>query len=354
MENIITAITPGKAILFGEHFVVYGCSSIIFAIDKKLEITVYSKGANKGNNYNKKKNIIEISSNLGFNAQVINGEIFLASDGFSLNYDIARNLIKIIQFLINDNKDEFDNLLTDDLTVCINTEIPIGGGLGSSSALCVSLTGAFYSILKKKLNKELLCKKSIELERTINPNISGVDCNICTFGGFGVYDKLSGFKRLGYDLNDLQFLIIDSGINHNTSEIVNKVKKIKENNIDYFKELCKEYQRLFEFSLESLKRKDLRNLGKLMNENHTLLKDLTLSNSVIDKIVAICKSGGAYGTKITGAGGGGCVLSLIDKNEQYMLKKLLKNLDEHRLCYYFVNSDDCGFRLEKRDQSNKY
>jgi mevalonate kinase len=347
----ITTITPGKAILFGEHFVVYGYPSIIFAISKKMEITVHFESSQSKINNKKMKNgiKIKISSNLGFNAQVIDNNIKSSNSCFSLNPDVVTNLNKILQFLVHDNKDHFNEVLEEDLFIHIHSEIPIGGGLGSSSALCVSLTGAIYAILNKKLNKDLLCKKSIELERVINPNTSGVDCNICTFGGFGKYDKLSGFKRLECNTSDLQFLIINSGINHNTFEMVNKVKIIKENDIDLFKKLCGEYQKILEFSLELLKKKDLEGLGVLMDENHFLLKNLSLSNPVVDKVVAICKHYGAYGTKITGAGGGGCILSLINMDEKYLLNRLVKDLDELKLCYYFVNSDDYGFRITEKD-----
>lgn len=342
----ITAVTPGKAILFGEHFVVYDYPSIIFAISKRLEITIHSNTPPSNIKDKRKKNHIKIFSNLGFNAQVIDNTLTLSKSCFSINHDIITNLNKIIQFLVNDSKDDSTNIINEDLIIYINSEIPVGGGLGSSSALCVSLTGAFNGLLNKTANKKLLCKKSIDLERIINPNTSGVDCNICTFGGLGSYTKSSGFKRLKYNISDLQFLIIDTGIIHNTYEMVNKVKKIRENDFSFFKKLCQEYEWIFEHSLKTLEKKNLDDLGKLMDKNHYLLKNLNLSNSVIDKVMAICKSHGAYGTKITGAGGGGCMLSLFNKDKRHLLDKLIRDLDEHKLSYYFINSDNYGFRLK--------
>jgi mevalonate kinase len=338
-----SAITPGKAILFGEHFVVYGYSSIIFAIDKKFKVTISLDELNKKEFYNKKK--VKIFSNLGFNAEINDSKINL-SHKLPINYDIVNKLDKLIEYLINDKFVNFSDDLKEELILNIYSEIPIGGGLGSSSALCVSLLGAFYDVMHKKFNKEILSKKSIELEKIINPNTSGVDCNICTFGGLGAYNKSLGFKKLNYDINNLSFLIINTGINHNTFEMVNKVKKFKENNVAVFNNLCKDYERIFNCSLKALQNKDLRMLGILMNENHLLLKTLNLSNSIIDKIVKMCQSGGTFGTKITGAGGGGCILSLINYDEQYLVNKLLVELDDLQLNHFFVNLDDHGFRLE--------
>ena len=270
------------------------------------------------------------------------------SNNLSLYFNIVKTLNKIIEYLLNNNSNDIrSGNKGDDLTIFINSEIPIGGGLGSSSAFCVSLIGAFYYSLNKKIDKKFICEKSIELERIINQNTSGADCSICTFGGIGVYNKLSGFKKLEHNIHDLPFLIIDTGISHDTFEMVNQVKKIKENDTEQFNYLCKEYERIFNFSLTSLKNKNLESLGILMNENHSLLKNLSLSNSIIDKIVKICKSGGTFGTKITGSGGGGCVLSLIDKNEQSLVNRLLKKLDELKLNYFFARSDYDGFKYEK-------
>ncbi|MDQ6724276.1 MAG: mevalonate kinase [Thermoproteota archaeon] len=351
--NNVTATSPGKSILFGEHFVVYGYSSIIFAINKKFKIAINFENSDKNSNTNSKnrnKKKIRIFTNLGFSAEIVNSKINMSNNSSS-NFNIVKNLNKILEYLINNNSSDIYNSNKGDLNICINSEIPIGGGLGSSSAFCVSLIGAFYYSLNKKIDKKFVCEKSIELERIINQNTSGADCNICTFGGLGVYNKLSGFKKLLFDLHDLPFLIIDTGISHNTFEMVNQVKKFKENDTELFNYYCKEYDRIFNFSLESLKNKNLESLGSLMDENHSLLKRLSLSNSVTDKVVNICQLGGTFGTKITGSGGGGCVLSLIDKNEQPLVNRLLKKLDDLKLNYFFASSDEEGFNFEKTKTS---
>ncbi len=348
--NNVTATSPGKAILFGEHFVVYGYSSIIFAIDKKFRITMNFKNSDK-NTHDNKKNKIKIFSNLGFSAEIVDSKIKM-SNNLSLYFNIVKTLNIIIEYLLNNNSNDIrSGNIGGDLTIFINSEIPIGGGLGSSSAFCVSLIGAFYSSLNKKIDKKFICEKSIELERIINQTTSGADCSICTFGGIGVYNKLSGFKKLEHNIHDLPFLIIDTGISHDTFEMVNQVKKIKEKDTEQFNYLCKEYERIFNFSLTSLKNKNLESLGILMNENHSLLKNLSLSNFIVDKIVKICKSGGTFGTKITGSGGGGCILSLIDKNEQSLVNRLLKKLDELGLNYFFARSDYDGFKFEKNNNN---
>jgi mevalonate kinase len=96
----------------------------------------------------------------------------------------------------------------------------------------------------------------------------------------------------------------------------------------------------------------LESLGSLMCENHSILEKLSLSNPVIEKILKICQSGGTYGTKITGSGGGGCLLSLVDKKDKTLVKRLLKKLDELKLNYFFVNPDHGGIKIEIGPASN--
>jgi mevalonate kinase len=345
VSHKVTSTSPGKAILFGEHFVVYGCTSLIFAIDKRFRIVLEYGDSDRNNNK------IRVTSNLGFSAQIGDSKIIMSNDT-QIYVDVVNNLHKIISYLIKGPHNDCTVVNKQSMDIHIDSEIPIGGGLGSSSAFCVALTGALYHNSDNKIDKEFICDKSIEVERVINNSTSGVDCSICTYGGLGIYNKSHGFKKFRADMRDFPFLIIDTGIPHNTSEMVNKVKRIKENNGEYFSNLCKQYESIFSLSLKSLKTKNLESLGSLMCENHSILEKLSLSNPVIEKILKICQSGGTYGTKITGSGGGGCLLSLVDKKDKTLVKRLLKKLDELKLNYFFVNPDHGGIKIEIGTASN--
>lgn len=344
VSHKVTSTSPGKAILFGEHFVVYGYSSLIFAIDKRFRVVLEYGGSDRNGCE------IKVTSNLGFSAEISDSKIIMSNNA-QLYVDVVKNLHKIISYLLERLHNNGTVVNKQSMNVHIDSDIPIGGGLGSSSAFCVALTGALYYNSDNKPNKKFICDKSIEVERVINNSSSGVDCSICTYGGLGVYNKSHGFKKIG-DVHDFPFLVIDTGIPHNTSEMVNKVKKIKENDAEYFSILCKQYESIFGSSLKSLETKNLEILGTLMDENHSILKKLSLSNPVIEKVIKICQSGGTYGTKITGSGGGGCLLSLVDKKDKTLVKRLLKKLDELKLNHFFVNPDDGGIKIEMESASN--
>ncbi len=327
----ISSISPGKIILFGEHFVVFDYSSIVAAIDKKFNISL--------NLVKSSKEKIKVISDLGFSIDIIDSKTYL-SGGNKISPYVVKNLNRIIQYFLDLRKMENPDMF--DLTLHLNSELPLGGGLGSSSAFCVALAGAIYYHLNHHMNKKIICEWSIEAEKKIYNDTSGADCNICTFGGLGIYDKNKGFKKLDLDVNNIQFLIIDTGISHNTFEMVQKVKKYKENDPESFKNICMEYENIFKSSIKSLTNNDLENLGILMNQNHNLLTRFSISTPAIDKVVQICKTEGSLGTKITGAGGGGCMLSLIDNSDPVIVNRLLERLSSLNLNYFFTNLDHNG------------
>ena len=334
-ERQIVAIAPGKVILFGEHFVVYGYPSLIASIDKFFKVRVNFSPSTDDK--------IKIESNLGFRATIRKSVLKMPLDQDNAYYEIIKKLHNVIKYLLIhigiDVKSRYSILIH------LDSEIPLGGGLGSSSAFCVALTAALYHSINNKVTNNMICSESINAEKIINRETSGADCNICTFGGLGRFDKLNGFKRISADFSDYQFLIIGSGVAHDTFSMIEKVSRIKNNYPNAFGNLCNEYVDIYDQALHFLQHKDIRNIGKLLNRNHDLLVKLSLSNPMIDKIIDICNSEGSLGTKITGSGGGGSVLSLIHKEDLSVIKNIQKSLDLLNLKYFFAKIDPEGLRI---------
>lgn len=341
----ILSISPGKIILFGEHFVVYGSSSLISAIDKTFEIT-----ARLIHNQFAKKTII-IRSEMGFEATIVNSK--LNNNPKSKYFNIVDNLTKIVNFLTSEevlfykNFDKNVDRQNFQLILELNSHLPLGGGLGSSSAFCVALVGVINYFFNLRLDKKSLCDLSIQAEKIINNDTSGADCNICTYGGLGIYNRTYGFSKLDFGINDnFKFLIIDSCIPHDTYKMISIVKRLKENNPTKFENLFYNYESIFESAIFSFKNKNYAQLGNLMNQNHGILKELSLSNPIIDKIVTICNANKSIlGTKITGAGGGGCIVSLINTDEYAKLKVLIEKINAMGLKFFISNIDPNGWRI---------
>ena len=295
-----SASAPGKVILFGEHFVVYGTKAILCSIDRRIKVTSQLIDEKK----------IKIKSELG---------------NIEANVDSSSNdsneQMKPFVYLATKTLKKFNKNCG--IEIKIESEIPSGIGLGSSSASCVaaaaSITGLF-----KKLPREDILKLSIEAERTIFKNTSGADCSVCTFGGLAEYDIKNGFKKINFG-SEFDLVIANSKQSHNTSEVVEKVKNFKENNTELFESLYKQESELIHDALLSLGKNDLSKVGLLMSKNQLLLEQIGVSTDKLDILVNEAKKT-SFGAKITGAGGGGCIIALVDKSN---LTKTFTNLKNH-------------------------
>lgn len=74
----------------------------------------------------------------------------------------------------------------------------------------------------------------------------------------------------------------------------------------------------------------LEELGKLMNESHASCRDLyDCSSDELEVLTKMCREAGAYGSRLTGAGWGGCCVSLIpaDKVDAFLkdIEKVLRS-----------------------------
>ncbi|MGC1708412.1 MAG: mevalonate kinase [Nitrosotalea sp.] len=299
-----TASAPGKVILFGEHFVVYGVKAILCAIDKRITATSQFLDESK----------IRIRSELG------NAEIDLdASSGLN---SISTRFMKPFFYIAKETLKEFNE--NKGIEIVLKSDIPAGIGLGSSSAACVAVTASVAGLFDKK-SKEQVLKRSIESERVIFEDVSGADSSVSTFGGLMSYDK-SGFEKIDYK-NNLSLIIANSNQVHSTREIVLKVREFKNKNEKMFAEMCKQEEKLVRDALLRLKENDLNKLGSLISENQELLEKINVSTNKLDLLIKEA-SKTSYGAKITGAGGGGCVISLVDESNAMATLENLKKISD--------------------------
>ena len=298
MKSIASA--PAKIILFGEHFVVHGTKAILAAIDKR--VTVTSTFTND--------NTIKVNSQLG------TLEIPISS-----SYEEAKSEFRPFIFLANKMINSNQNV--SGLEITIDSDIPIGVGLGSSSACCVAAT-ASISELFKKLSSEKILNLSIEAEKTIFPDTSGADCTVCTYGGMIEYPSI---EKIGNTF-DLNLLIANSMIPHNTKNSVEKVNKFKENDEERFSQLCNLENGLIDEVIIAMKNNDTTTLGSKMSENQKYLEEIQVSNDTLrDMINSLNEI--SLGSKITGAGDGGCVIALVEDENMDKVPTLLPKDKEY-------------------------
>ena len=131
MKSIASA--PAKIILFGEHFVVHGTNALLVAIDKRVTVTT---------TFTENKTI-KVNSQLG------TIEVPMSSSHEEVESEF-RPFVYLANKMINSHQD------VNGLEITINSDIPIGVGLGSSSACCVAATTSISGLFKELSSEESL------------------------------------------------------------------------------------------------------------------------------------------------------------------------------------------------------
>jgi len=294
------ASAPAKIILFGEHFVVHGTKAILATIDKRVTVT---------STFTDNKTI-KVNSQLG------TIEVPISSSHEEVKSEF-RPFVYLANKIINSEQN------VSGLEITIDSDIPIGVGLGSSSACCVA-AAASISELFNELSSEEILKMSIEAEKTIFPDTSGADCTVCTYGGMIEYPNTEKIDNT-FDLN---LLIVNSMIPHSTKNSVEKVNKFKENDEERFSQLCDLETKLIDEVITAMKNNDATAFGLKMSENQKYLEEIKISNDTLRDMISSLKEI-SLGTKITGAGDGGCIIALVKDENMDKVTALLPKDKEY-------------------------
>ena len=316
MKSVASA--PAKIILFGEHFVVHGTKAILAAIDKRVKVT---------SSFTDDKTI-KVNSQLG------TLEVPMSSSHEEVKSEF-RPFVYLANKMINSHQD------VNGLEITINSDIPIGVGLGSSSACCVAAAASICELCFAGANElELILDLAIEAEQTIFPDTSGADCTVCTYGGIIEHPSIEKIDNT-FDLN---LVIANSMIPHNTKNSVEKVNKFKENDEERFSQLCDLETKLIDEVITAMKNNDATTFGLKMSENQKYLEEIQVSNDTLrDMISSLSEI--SLGSKITGAGDGGCIIALINDENMDKVPALLPNDKE----YFSAKLDTKGvvWKIEK-------
>ena len=305
------ASAPGKVILFGEHFVVYGVKAILCSINKRITVTAEKTTDKK----------IFINSEIGNLILEPNKSISEINSPLKPFYYLANKVIK--------NQDT-------GIQIKIDSEIPLGVGLGSSSACCVAGAAAIFKLFGD-ISKEEILELAIEAERTIFENTSGADCTVCVYGGIMEYDKKQGFKKIE-DKPNFQLVIANSNIEHSTESMVSEVKTFTIKNKEEFSKLLEQELELVEDVLKLLKENNTIKLGEKINQNQKYLETIGISNNQLRKMIEIGQKT-SFGAKITGSGGGGCIFAITDESN---LEDTLKEFKDNNFECFSVEIDFKG------------
>jgi len=275
----------GKVILFGEHFVVHGVPGIVSAIDsatdaevKKTEQDLVIKDERKGSKgYAEEKKLQQIES--------------------------IERMLKTIGLAPKTP-----------LNIWLGGSLPGFSGLGASAASSVAIARAIAEEFGINLSDERINEIAYEAEKAYAGNPSGIDNTAATFGGLLWFKKnITGGANTIVKLSikkPVKIIIGSTGIVANTKAMVAGVAERKKRHPEKYNPLFRQAEELTFKAKKALQTFDLRRMGELMNENHRLLQEIEVSCKELDHLVDLARARGAFGAKLTGGGGGGCMTAL--------------------------------------------
>jgi mevalonate kinase len=249
---VATWSAPGKVFLFGEHAVVYGKPGIAMAIRSRVYVTV------RRARHSSKMNSPYID--LCFQEMGIKGA-----------------------------------------SVYVHSQLPSASGLGSSAAVTVATLSAINDEFAMKRSREEIAETAFSIEKKVQKGrASPTDTYVSTFGGLVL---IGGGTKRRLPPHNFPIVVGNSRISHNTSAMVEKVGIQKKKHPEVMDPLIEAIGALTTTAMHSFS--DHRELGRYMNMNHALLEALGVGHPQLAKLVLAARAAGAFGAKITGAGGGG-------------------------------------------------
>lgn len=279
----------GKVILFGEHSVVYGHPALALAVTRGAEVRWRPAPAGAPTSLHIEPWNVDIDTGAAANA---------GREQLQRALKLARDLYE------------------DDIELALDAEmrLPSGAGMGSSAALGVAVLRALDEARGIARPDAELFERSLAWERVFHGNPSGVDNAMATYGGMAIFRKDAPLQRI-VPRHPVRLLAANSGSASSTKLMVDAVARQREREPQRVDKLFAAIAAIVANGKLALEQGDLKGLGQLMTMNHKLLSGLMLSTDEIEKMNQAAMDAGALGAKVTGAGGGGCMIALIDSDE---------------------------------------
>lgn len=304
----VEATAPGKMILFGEHSVVYRGPAVVLAIDRRAKVTATKRNADM--------KIYVDANNLGFSGYFeddiyhpLRGKAWRGRNLAALNVSAK----KTMEYLG----------IQSGLDLKVRSMIPIAVGLGSSAAICVATVGAIEKLLGGDMSKEEVSSIAFEGETIIHGKPSGVDNNVSTFGGVMSYSRGEGFKH--HELSkSIPFIVGNSRKKRSTRMMVENVASLMKRNPAIMDRVIDTMGELALDGLDALLSNDIYRIGDLMNINQGLLSSIGVSTMKLEALIHTARKNGAIGAKLTGAGGGGCMIAISEERDISNIERAIR------------------------------
>ncbi len=285
--SLVKASAPGKIILFGEHAVVYNRPALAVPVTQvHVDVEVLDSS---------RKGVFIHAPGIDLHAEL---------NSLPANHPIASVMLKVFKLCGISQ--------TPDLEINILSTIPVASGLGSGAAVSVALIRALSSYYLHSLSDNETNELAFEVEKLHHGTPSGIDNTVITYNKPVYFIKGQPMEifKVG---RPFTIVIGDTGISALTKESVGDVRSLWLRDTVNFENYFNEIAQIALIARRSIESGRPELLGELMDQNHALLQNLTVSSSELDRLVEAARSAGALGAKLSGGGRGGNMIALVEQ-----------------------------------------
>lgn len=287
MKKTITTSAPGKLTLYGEHAVVYGYPCIVTAMDSRVRVSV----------------------------SVVDEDHIDAPQ--VKRTDFVEEALRLFRE---------KNKIKQSVEIATNSDFSSSVGLGSSSAVIVATIKALGELFAVSLSDKELFDMCYQVVINVKGIGSGFDIAAAVYGGTIYFDGKSKEVEL-LRLGHLPMVVGYTGNKADTATLVKEVRDRYEKEEKKYKLLLSSMADIVQDAYIASTTGDSEELGVLFNENHALLQKIGVSTDKLDSMVEAAKSAGAYGAKLSGAGGGDCMIALVPDDMRMSVERAIEEVD---------------------------
>lgn len=290
---------PAKIILFGEHAVVYGRPALAVPITQ-----VHAD--------------VDISDSDRAGIWINAPDVDLHTELNTLPSD--HPLASVIHnFLFLSRVSPFPNL-----EIYIHSTIPVASGLGSGAAVTVALLRALSAHLNHPMSDDQVNAFTYEIEKLHHGTPSGIDNTVVTYARPVYFVRGNPIETFSVR-QPLTLVIGDTGLAAPTKESVSDVRRLWEADQAKWEGVFDRVEKIAVQARDAIESGKKKKLGELMNQNHALLQEMTVSSPELDRLVAAACGAGALGAKMSGGGRGGNMIALVDQENVAGVVEALKS-----------------------------
>ncbi len=304
----VSASAPAKVILCGEHAVVYGYPAIALPVAAVAATATVQTGTEAGI-------VVEIPD--------MGGRIRLDME---TTHPLADLIGKTIETLGVEGSEP--------LSIVLESRIPIASGMGSGAALGAAVVGALARYYGVELGPAAISALVYESERHYHGTPSGIDNTVVS------YARPIWYRRHGTTVPIVESIAIgaaltlvvgDTGVRCPTRITVGGVRERRDADPAAYDAIFSSIGETVEAVRKALGAGDLRRIGDLLDHNHHLLQAIGVSSPELDRLVDAARLAGAAGAKLSGGGGGGIMLAMVEPGLAWRVEVALRRVGAVRV-----------------------